>query len=186
MARWKTTLPQLQGKKTINMIVKTVLCNSLTSGVSSHSRNAWNTGWCCSLTKNPQPSEQPCQTLSKINILLQYILAGEGGCFALFCFVLGFFVSVTVCCFQHHVRGWTVSFLPLPAVSFCTWQMLPSAPSAPRRAAATAPPSCFPCLLPVSSAGFTALECDFWINMPSLFLRNALVCKHSSVKIPYF
>lgn len=78
-----------------------------------------------------------CQTLSKINILLQCILAGEGVCFALFCFVLGFFIFVTVRCFQHRLRGWNVSFLPLPAVSFSTWQMLTTTPAAPRRAAAT-------------------------------------------------
>lgn len=80
-----------------------------------------------------------CQTLSKISILLQYILAREGGgewmfCFVLFCSWLFYFCN---CCFQHHLRGWNVSFLPLPAVSFSTWQMLTTTPAAPRRTAAT-------------------------------------------------
>lgn len=122
------------------MIVKTVLCNSL--DVSSKEMLETLAGAAAQQTTRCHLRRQ-CQTLSKINILLQYVLAGEGVCFALFCFVLGFLIFVTVCCFQHRLRGWNVSFLPLPVVSFSTWQMLTTTPAAPRRAAATGTASLF-------------------------------------------
>lgn len=125
---------------------------------------------------------QQCQTLSKINILLQYILAGEGGGGGVFCFVL--FCS------------WLFNFcncLLFPALSQRLERFTPSSASCVlfhvadaahhTRCSAPVPPSCFPCLLPASSAEFTALEWDFWINMHFLFLKNALFWNHSCVKI---
>lgn len=124
--------------KDLIWLSKLFSCNSLTSGVSSLPKKC-SKHWLV-LTNNPMPSKATMSNPFKNKHFASAYFSWGGGWWCVFCFVcfvLGFFIFVTVCCFQHHLRGWNVSFLPLTVVSFSTWQMLTTTPAAPRPAAAT-------------------------------------------------